>query len=115
MNKFNNGLEICSETGRESHPYRAFPSTGYSKTHKRNYKSNKAYIDKSKTVSDATKPIRIKENTQWDNWPPTFINILRSIAGRNSVHLSYLCREFDEVAPHYPNINFMENYTIQIW
>lgn len=79
----------------------------------RNYKSHKAYMDKSKTVSEAARPIRFKENMHWEDWAPTFLNFLRAIPGRNGVPLSYICREYDEAAQHNPNIDFMENYIEQ--
>ena len=79
----------------------------------RNYKSHKAYMDKSKTVSEAARPIRFKENMHWEDWAPTFLNFLRAIPGRNGVPLSHICREYDEAAQHDPNIDFMENYIKQ--
>ena len=79
----------------------------------RNYKSHKAYVEKSKTVSEAAKPIRFKDNMKWDDWFPTFLNFLKAIPGRNGVPLSYICREYDEAMPHNPNIDFLENYILQ--
>ena len=79
----------------------------------RNYKSHKAYIEKSKTVSEAAKSIRFKENMHWEDWAPTFLNLLCAIPGRNGVPLSYICREYDEAAQHDPDMNFMENYINQ--
>ena len=51
----------------------------------RSYKSHKAYVEKSKTVSEAAKPIRFKDNMKWDDWFPTFLNFLKAIPGRNGV------------------------------
>lgn len=82
-----------------------------------NYKSRQAFIEKTKTISDAAKPTKFKENGKWDDWYPTFINFLRAIPGRNGVPLSYVCREFDEPAPNDPDIDFIENYVQQapVW
>ena len=79
----------------------------------RNYKSHKAFIEKSKTVSEVAKPIRFKENMHWEDWAPTFLNLLCAIPGRNGVPLSYICREYDEAAQHDPDMDFMENYINQ--
>ena len=38
----------------------------------RNYKSHKAYVEKSKTITEAAKPIKFKESMKWDDWNPTF-------------------------------------------
>ena len=77
------------------------------------YKTHKAFVDKTKTISEAAKPIKFKENMKWEDWYPTFINFLRSIPGRNGVPLSYICREYDRPEPNNPNINFIENYITQ--
>ena len=79
----------------------------------RNYKSHKAYVDKSKTVSEAAKPVKFKDSMKWDDWFPTFLNFLKAIPGRNGVPLSYICREYDEAMPHNPNIDFLDNYVLQ--
>ena len=40
------------------------------------YKTRKAFVDKTKTISEAAKPIKFKENMEWEDWYPTFINFL---------------------------------------
>ena len=77
------------------------------------YKTHNAFVDKTKTISEAARPIKFKENMKWEDWYPTFLNFLRSIPGRNGVPLSYICREYDRPEPNNPNINFIENYIIQ--
>ena len=79
----------------------------------RNYKSHKAYVDKSKTVSEAAKPVRFKDSMKWDDWFHTFLNFLKAVSHRNGVPLSYICREYDEAIPHNPNIDFLDNYILQ--
>ena len=82
-----------------------------------NYKTHQAFIDKTRTISDAAKPGKFKDNTKWDDWYPTFLNFLRAIPGRNGVPLRYVCREFDEPTPNDPNIDFIENYILRapVW
>ena len=79
----------------------------------RNYKSHKAYVDKSKTITEAAKPIKFKETMKWDDWNPTFLNFLKAIPGRNGVPLSYICRENQQPLPHDPNAEYLENYINQ--
>ena len=76
----------------------------------KNYKSHQAYMDKTKTISDAAKPIKFKETSKWEDWYPTFLNFLRSIPGRNGVPLSYVCRDNDQPAGYDTNLDFIENY-----
>lgn len=77
------------------------------------YKTHQAFMDKTKTISEAAKPTKFKENMKWEDWHPTFINFLRSIPGRNGVPLSYICREYDQPEANNPNISFIENYILQ--
>ena len=79
----------------------------------RSYKSHKAYVEKSKTITEAAKPIKFKETMKWDDWNPTFLNFLKAIPGRNGVPLSYICRENDHPLLHNPNIDYLENYINQ--
>ena len=75
-------------------------------------------MEKTKTITDAAKPNKFRENIKWENWSPTFINLLRSIPGRNGVLLSYVYREFDEAMNYNPALDFIENYITQaptIW
>ena len=76
------------------------------------YKSHKAFVDKTKTISEAAKPIKFKESMKWEDWHPAFLDFLRSIPGRNGVPLNYICREYDRPEPNNPNIDFIENYII---
>ena len=77
------------------------------------YNTHKAFVDKTKTISEAARPIKFKENMKWEDWHPTFLNFLCSIPGRNGVPLSYICREYDRPEPSNSNINFIENYIMQ--
>ena len=77
------------------------------------YKTHKAFVDETKTISEVARPIKFKENMKLEDWHPTFLNFLRSIPGRNGVPLSYICRENDRPEPSNPNINFIENYIMQ--
>ena len=79
----------------------------------RNYKNHKAYMEKSKTITEAAKPIKFKETMKWDNWNPTFLNFLKAIPGRNGVPLSYVCRENEQALPYDPNVDNLENYINQ--
>ena len=79
----------------------------------RDHKSHKIFIEKSKTLSDAAKPIRFKDTMKWDEWCPTFINFLRTIPGRNGVPLSYICRENEEGLPYNPMLDFLDNYVVR--
>ena len=76
----------------------------------RKYQSHKAYVEKSKTITEAAKPIKLKESMKWEDWNPTFLNFLKAIPGRNGVPLSYICRENQQPLPHDPNIDYLENY-----
>ena len=78
-----------------------------------NYKSHQASITKTKTVSEAARPTKFKENNKRDGWYPSFINFLQAIPGRNGVPLNYICREDDEPAPNDPELDFIENYILQ--
>ena len=77
-----------------------------------NYKSYQAFIAKTKTVSEAARPTKFKENNKWDDWYPTFINFLRAIPGRNGAPLSYVCRDDDEPTYNDPELDFIENYIL---
>ena len=79
----------------------------------RNYKSHKAYVEKSKPITEAAKPIKFKESMKWDDWNPTFMNFLKAIPGRNGVPLSYVCRENEQALPNDPNLDYLENYIKQ--
>ena len=70
-------------------------------------------MEKTKTITDAAKPNKFRENMKWEDWSPAFINFLRSIPGRNGVPLSYVYREFDEAMNHNPTVDFIENYITQ--
>lgn len=79
----------------------------------KNYKSHKAFMDKSKTIAEAAKPVKFKENMRWEDWSPTFINFLRAQPGRNGIPLSYICRDYDQPLAYNPNLDFIENYILQ--
>ena len=77
------------------------------------YKTHKAFVETTKTISEAARPIKFKESIKWEDWYPAFINIWRSITGGNRVWLSYACREYDQPELNNPNVNFIENYILQ--
>ena len=70
-------------------------------------------MEKSKTITEAAKPIKFKETMKWDDWYPTFLNFLKAIPGRNGVPLSYVCRENEQALPNNPNIDYLDNYINQ--
>jgi hypothetical protein len=65
----------------------------------RNAKTHKAYIDKSKTISDTATPSQFTDKVKWIDWLPTFKNFLRAIPGRNGVPLVYIIRDDPPVIP----------------
>ncbi len=79
----------------------------------RSYKSHKAYMEKSKVVSEAAKPTKFRESMRWDDWCQTFLNFLKALPGRNGIPLSYVCREYDEPIPEDPNADLLDNYITQ--
>ena len=56
----------------------------------RRFKIHKAYIQKSKTVTEAATLPQFTSTTQWTDWYPTFLNFLRAIPGRNGIPLIYI-------------------------
>ena len=70
----------------------------------RRAKSHKAYVDKSKTISDTATPDQFTNKLKWTDWLPTFRNFLRAIPGRNDVPLSYVIRDTPTIIQeHYDN------------
>ena len=48
-------------------------------------------------MTENAKPKRFADTKiKWEDWNPTFLNFLRSISGRDSVPLKYICRETEE-------------------
>jgi hypothetical protein len=43
------------------------------------YKTHKAYMDKSKTISDTATPSQFMDKIKWVDWLPTFRNFLKAI------------------------------------
>ena len=70
-------------------------------------------MEKTKTITDAAKPNKFRENMKWEDWSLTFINFLRLIPRQSGVPLSYICREFDEALDYNPTVDFIENYVTQ--
>jgi hypothetical protein len=62
----------------------------------RRYKTHEKYQTDSKTLAEAAKPDKFKENMKWEDWKPTFLNYIRAIPGRDGVPLKYICREKDD-------------------
>jgi hypothetical protein len=73
------------------------------------YNTHKAFVEKSKTISDTATPIQFTHKVKWIDWQPTFINFLRAIPGRNGLPLSYICRP-ETIIPQNPYTNFIEEY-----
>ena len=62
----------------------------------RRYKTHEKFLLDSKTLSEASKPDKLKESTKWEDWKPTFLNYLCSIPGRDGIPLKEICREKDK-------------------
>jgi hypothetical protein len=75
----------------------------------RRSKSHKAYIDKSKTISDTATPEQFTSKLKWIDWVPTFQNFLRAIPSRNGVPLNYVIKEEPIVIRQNYN-NFLDEY-----
>ncbi len=76
----------------------------------RRYKTHEKFLNDSKTLSEAAKPDKFRESTEWENWKPTFINYLRSIPGRDGIPLKYVCRDNDEADGATMNEDFLDDY-----
>jgi hypothetical protein len=74
------------------------------------YKTHKAYVDKSKTISDTATPSQFTDKTKWSDWLPTLRNFLRAIPGRNGVPLSYIIRDDNIMPRDEPHASFLDDY-----
>ncbi len=62
------------------------------------------------TLAEAAKPDKFEESTnKWEDWKPTFLNHIRSIPGRDSIPLEYICRKRDN-AEVTVNDDFQDDY-----
>jgi hypothetical protein len=86
----------------------AFPINQFSDLIRR-YKTHEKYQADSKTLAEAAKPDKFKENVKWEDWKPTFINYIRAIPGRDGVPLKYICRDNDSADPT-PHEDFLDDY-----
>ena len=75
----------------------------------RKYTTHAMFIEKSSTLSDASKPVPFIKEIKWTDWSPSFLNYLRTIPGRDGHPLKYICREFDNPNP-IPNPDFIDDY-----
>ena len=75
----------------------------------RRYKTHEKFQTDTKTLSEAAKPDKFKDNAKWEDWKPTFLNYLRSIPGRDGIPLKYICREKNEPDPT-ANGDFLDDY-----
>ena len=75
----------------------------------RRHKTHEKFQADAKTLSEAAKPDKFKDNVKWEDWKPTFLNYLRSIPGRDGIPLKYVCREKDEPDPMV-NGDFLDDY-----
>ena len=55
-------------------------------------KPHDAYINKSSTLTDTSKPEKFADKMKWIDWYPNLINFLRAIPRSNGVPFSYLCK-----------------------
>ena len=79
----------------------------------RRYKQHQQFKDKSKTISDLAKPEKLKDDTKWIDWAPSFSNFIKSIPGINGVSLNYIIRDSDEPADEDDNtLNFLDNLAL---
>ena len=74
------------------------------------YKTHKAYVSKSKTISDTATPSQFTDKTKWNDWLPTLRNFLRAIPGRNGVPLSYIIRDETIQPRNVPHASFIDDY-----
>jgi hypothetical protein len=75
----------------------------------RKLKTVDSFITKSKTIIETAKPHKLKSNTKWTDWLPTFTNFLRAIPGRHGVPLAYVIRDREEQTED-NNRDFITNY-----
>jgi len=71
----------------------------YSPSETSRHKTHKQYVAKSKTIAHAAKPTTFQAKTKWEDWIPSFLNLLRSIPGRDGVLLSYIYHDNDALDP----------------
>ena len=70
-----------------------FPIDSVSELIKLN-KTHEAFLNKSSTLSEASKPDSFKDKSVWKDWKPTFVNYLRHIPDINGVPLIYVIRYY---------------------
>jgi hypothetical protein len=75
----------------------------------RRLKTVDSFVSKSKTITETAKPNKLRSNTKWTDWLPTFKNFLRAIPGRHSVPLAYIIRDNTEPTENVQD-DFLENY-----
>jgi len=75
----------------------------------RRHKTHEKFQSDAKTLSEAAKPDKFKDNVKWEDWKPTFLNYLRSIPGRDGIPLKYVCRDRDE-PDRRANDDFLDDY-----
>ena len=75
----------------------------------RKAKTHKAYMEKSKTISDTATPSQFTDKVKWIDWLPTFKNFLKAIPRQNGVPLSYVIRN-EPVIPPEIYVNFLDEY-----
>jgi hypothetical protein len=75
----------------------------------RKYKTHQTFVNKSKSITDTSKPTSFTHKTKWDEWCPVFINFLRTIPGCNRQPLSYVCQKNEHQILD-PNVDFLDDY-----
>ena len=73
------------------------------------YKAHQAYVKKSSTLSDASKPETFTEKMKWTDWEPSLYQFLRAIPGRSGIPLSYVIRP-ENVVPSATYTDFLDEY-----
>jgi hypothetical protein len=71
--------------------------------------------EQSYTVSKAADLGKLKDGKKWPNWEPAFINYLLTIQGLNSVLLSHVVCEQEEVDRTGTFESFNEHITRCVW
>ena len=75
----------------------------------RRAKTHQFFVSKSDTISNVSKPVRLKKQVKWEYWAPNFINYVRAIPGRDGVTLKYIMGAND--LPYLtPNKDFLYDY-----
>ena len=67
---------VCDEICLGCNPAGAQVPVNQAAIYIRHYNTHKSFMDKSKILADAGKPIKFTHETKYDKWAPTFLNYL---------------------------------------